>query len=173
VLAGTKVALTALRRGDAETLFDWINTPQTVRFSAPFAPVHESRHLAWLERVTTDPARIIFGIRELSTQRLVGVIQLVDIHPVHRSAELIIRIGVDGDRGQGFGSEAVRLMTEFAFRDRNLQRVSLKVFAHNARAIRAYEKAGLQAEGRLRRAAFIDGRWQDEVVMAILADTVA
>lgn len=173
MLAGTKVALTALRKNDADILFDWINTPETVRFNAPFAPVHEPGHLAWLERVTTDPGRIIFGIRELSTQRLVGVIQLVDLHPVHRSAELIIRIGVDDDRGQGFGSEAVRLMTEFAFRDRNLQRVSLKVFADNARAIRAYEKAGLQTEGRLRRAAFIDGCWQDEVVMAILADTVA
>ncbi|RYE28848.1 MAG: N-acetyltransferase, partial [Hyphomicrobiales bacterium] len=155
---------------DADTLFGWINTPDTVRFNAAFTPVHEPSHLAWFERVTADPARIIFAIREKSTQRLVGVIQLIDIHPVHRSAELIIRIGADGDRGQGFGSEAVRMMTEFAFRDRNLQRVSLKVFANNARAIRAYEKAGLQTEGLLRRAAFIDGHWQNEVVMAVLAE---
>ncbi len=173
MLAGTKIALTALRRDDADILFGWINTPDTVRFNAPFSPVHEPGHLAWLERVTSDPSRIIFGIRSLSTRRLVGVIQLIDLHPVHRSAELIIRIGADGDCGHGFGSEAVRLMTGFAFRDRNLQRVSLKVFADNARAIRAYEKAGFQREGILRRAVFIDGAWQDEVMMAILADAAA
>jgi len=170
VLAGTKAALTALRRDDAETLLGWINDPATVRFNAPFAPVHEPAHLDWFERVTADSARIIFGIRDVVSMRLVGVVQLVDIHPIHRSAELIIRIGSDGDRGQGYGTEAVRLAASFAFRDRNLQRVSLKVFADNARAIRAYEKAGLQQEGVLRRAAFIDGRWCDEVVMAILAN---
>lgn len=170
MLAGTRIALTELRKEDAEPLFGWINDPQTVRFNAPYAPVHEPGHLAWLERVTGDAGRVIFGIRELEGSRLVGVVQLVDIHPVHRSAELIIRIGGEADRSRGYGSEAVRLATEFAFRDRNLQRVSLKVFADNARAIRAYEKAGFQREGVLRRAAFIGGRWCDEIAMAALSE---
>lgn len=170
MLAGEQIVLTALRRNDAETMFSWINDPATVRFNAPYAPVHEPSHQAWLERVITDPSRVVFGIRECVTLRLLGVIQLVDMHPIHRSAELIIRIGSDTDRGRGLGVEALKLMIDFAFRDRNLQRVSLKVFANNARAIRAYEKAGFVQEGALRRAVFIDGCWVDEIVMAVLAD---
>jgi RimJ/RimL family protein N-acetyltransferase len=170
MLAGTKIALTELRYEDSETLFAWINDPATVRFNAPYLPVHEPGHIAWLEWVTKDPSRIVFGIRDLGGQRLIGVLQLIDLHQVHRSAELIIRIGSDADRGRGLGTEAVELAIEFGFRHRNLQRIWLRVFANNLRAIRAYEKAGLQREGTLRRACFIDGEWRDEVVMAVLTD---
>jgi RimJ/RimL family protein N-acetyltransferase len=169
MLTGTRIALTELRRTDLETLFEWINDPDTVRFNAPYSPVHEPGHSAWFDKVVNDPTRIVFGIRELNDGRIIGVLQLIDLHPIHRSAELIIRIGSDDDRGRGYGSEAVRLATDFAFRDRNLQRVWLRVFSDNVRAIRAYEKAGLQEEGILRRACFIDGRWRDEVIMAVLA----
>lgn len=170
MLTGTRIALTELRRSDSETLFTWINDPETVRFNAPYTPIHEPGHAAWFEKVTTDPSRVVFGIRELRTERIVGILQLIDLHPIHRSAELIIRIGSDEDRGRGFGSEAVRLAVDFGFRHRNLQRVWLRVFADNVRAIRAYEKANLQREGNMRRACFIDGQWRDEVIMAVLAD---
>ncbi len=170
MLKGKHVTLTSLRDADKQILLEWINCPETVRFNAPFAPVHEPNHAAWFESVTRDPNRIVFGIRTLDATRLLGVLQLIDLHPVHRSAELIIRIGDSNDRNRGVGSEAVRLAIDFAFRDRNLQRVWLRVFSDNPRAIRAYEKAGMIKEGVLRRACFIDGCWKDENVMASLAD---
>lgn len=171
MLRGDRIGLTELRYADLDALLPWINDPETVRYNAAFAPVHEPAHKAWFERVSTDSARIVFAIRTLDAGKLVGVVQLVDLHPVHRSAELIIRIGEEAERGRGYGSEAVRLATDFAFRDRNLQRIFLRVFADNERAVKAYAKAGLEIEGRLRRAAFIDGSWRDEFVMARLADS--
>jgi RimJ/RimL family protein N-acetyltransferase len=170
MIAGERVALTELRQSDCDVLLGWINDPETVRLNAPYAPVHEPGHLAWFDAVTADPSRIVFAVRHLSEPRIIGILQLVDIHPVHRSAELIIRIGDDRDRNRGAGSEAARLAVDFAFRDRNLQRVWLRVFSDNQRAIRAYEKAGLRVEGTLSRAAFIGGLWRDETVMAVLAD---
>jgi len=170
MITGETIALTELRLSDSNTLLRWINDPETVRFNAPFTPVHESRHAVWFDGIEADPSRIVFAIRGLGEPRIIGLVQLADINPIHRSAELIIRIGEERDRNRGAGSEAVRLATSFAFRDRNLQRVWLRVFADNRRAIRAYEKAGLQVEGTLRRAAFIGGLWRDETIMAILAD---
>lgn len=170
MLKGDKIALTELRRSDAQALFSWINDPEIVRFNAPYKPVHESGHLAWFDQVTTDACRIIFGIRPLGDERIIGVLQLVNHHLIHRSAELIIRIGEDADRGKGLGSEAVKLAIEYGFRHRNLQRVWLRVFADNLRAIRAYEKAGMEREGRLRRSCYIDGSWRDEVVMAVITE---
>lgn len=170
MLTGIRIGLTELRYDDSETLFAWINDPETIRFNAPYGPVHEPGHIAWLKAVAKDPSRIVFGIRKLKERRLIGVVQLIDLHPIHRSAELVIRIGAETDRGRGLGTEAVRLAIEFGFRHRNLQRLWLRVFADNIRAIRAYEKAGMQREGTLHRACFIDGQWRDEVVMAVLAD---
>ncbi|WP_417512979.1 GNAT family N-acetyltransferase [Minwuia sp.] len=172
MIQGDIVALTEMRSPDSETLFGWINTPETVRMNAPYSPVHQPGHEAWMAALGADPARVVFAIRDGTGERLLGMVQLIDLHPVHRSAELIIRIGEEGERGKGAGSEAVRLAVEYAFHDRNLQRVWLTVFADNARAIRAYEKAGLQIEGTKRRAYFIDGQWRDGLIMAVLRDHV-
>src|SRR6185312_14337415 len=95
---------------------------------------------------------------------------LINIHPIHRLAELSIRIGTEADRSQGFGTAALKAALDFAWRDLNLQRVWLRVFASNERAITAYTRAGFQKEGVLRRAAWINGAWQNEIVMAVLRE---
>jgi RimJ/RimL family protein N-acetyltransferase len=69
-------------------------------------------------------------------------------------------------RGQGYGKEALRLALDFCWNHLNLNRVQLVVFRHNSRAIGAYAAAGFRKEGRLRKAAFIDGEWVDLVLMA-------
>jgi len=168
MLTGTKTALTELRAADSEVLFGWVNAPETIRLNAPYRPVHEASHRTWFESVTRDPSRVVFGIRRRESPALVGMLQLIDIHPVHRKAELVVRIGNETDRGQGLGTEAVRLAIAFAFDDLNLQRVWLRVFANNSRAVRAYEKAGMEVEGTMRRAVYIAGDWIDEVIMGIL-----
>jgi RimJ/RimL family protein N-acetyltransferase len=60
------------------------------------------------------------------------------------------------------------LALDYAFRALGLHRVSVRVLAHNARAIRAYQKCGFVAEGREREAAFIDGAWYDDLIMGVL-----
>lgn len=163
---GKRVCLTEVRREDSETLFRWINDPDTVRFNAPYAPVPWVSHAAWFDALGKSPDRVVLAIRLDET--IIGVVQLIDIHRIHRSAELTTRIGSDADRGNGYGTEAIKLAIDFAWRDLNLQRVWLRVFADNARAIKAYEKAGFQREGTMRRSAWIDGRWVDQEIMAVL-----
>ncbi|MBL8588193.1 MAG: GNAT family N-acetyltransferase [Methylobacteriaceae bacterium] len=170
MIKGKRVALTELRRADSPLLFEWINDPETVRFNAAYAPVHEPVHENWFETISRDASRVAFALRDAESSQLVGILQLTDFHQIHRSVQLIIRIGRESDRGRGYGGEAVRLAAQYAFRDRNVQRLWLTVFGDNARAMRAYEKAGLKVEGVLRRAYYIDGRWRDGVIMAALAD---
>lgn len=166
---GIKVKLTALAPDDSETLRAWINDRELVLNNAPYRPIHPAQHEAWFASVQARADAVIFAIRLVDGDRLIGTCQLLGIHPVHSNAELQIRIGEADARGQGHGSEAVRLLLDFAFRDLNLHRVYLNVFASNAAAIRAYEKAGFVQEGVAREAAFIDGRYMDVVQMAVLA----
>ncbi|KAG1879155.1 acyl-CoA N-acyltransferase [Suillus subluteus] len=56
----------------------------------------------------------------------------------------------------GYGTEATKL--------------SLGVFANNARAIAVYEKLGFVMEGRKRQAVWMDNRWEDSLTMGILRD---
>lgn len=167
-LVGDAVRLRALRDDDAEQLFEWLNTPELARLSAPFRPVHEPTHRDWLRAVADDTTRSAFVIEELADSRLVGLVQLVDIHPVHRNAEMRIRIGDAGARGRGLGTDALRLLLDHAWRDLGLRRVYAYVFDTNARATATYEKVGFEYEGRLRDAAFIEGAWVDVLVVGVL-----
>lgn len=162
----TEVELTSLRPGDSPQLFAWINDRELVEFGAPFRPVSHEEHDAWFEQIREREDVRIFGIRE--NDRLIGSCQLHSIHPVHRSAELQIRIGAEDARGRGVGGEVLKQLLRYGFDELDLHRIYLQVFATNERAIRLYEGCGFRREGVLREAALIKGAWVDVLLMAML-----
>ncbi len=168
MLKGKNVLLGALDHSDRDKLYEWINDRSLVLLSAAWKPVHGLNHADWFKAVLAQPGRVIFAIRASSDARLVGVVQLIDISSVHRNAEMIIRIGGLQDQSRGFGTEALQLLLEHAWRDANLHRVTTRVFADNTRAIRCYEKAGFKLEGRQTHAAFIDGKWMDILLLGAI-----
>jgi RimJ/RimL family protein N-acetyltransferase len=64
----------------------------------------------------------------------------------------------------------MRLMVNYGFKELNLHRIELDVFAFNTRAIRVYENIGFKREGLLRDTLFYDGEFHDTVLMSILED---
>jgi len=170
-MTADRVKLGPLLEDDSNTLFDWINDRDLVLYNAPFHPIDSTSHREWFDAIRKRKDVSVFAIR--NPERLIGTCQLHTIDPIHRSAELQIRIGVEGDRGRGIGTEAVRLLLHHGFHDLNLNRVFLHVFAGNERAIRAYEKVGFKREGILRQAAHIDGRYVDVLVMGVVRDGFA
>ena len=166
--ARARVALGPITTADAPILFEWINDRDLLLLSAAYRPTHEVSHLAWVQGLAGRRDLVAFAIRTVPGKRLIGVCQLTGIDPVHRRADLQIRIGDDRTRGRGLGLEAVRLLLAFGFDDLNLHRISLQVFATNTRAIKTYERAGFRQEGRLREAIYVDGRFVDHLTMAIL-----
>lgn len=168
MLVETKVKLSPILKEDAPILFKWINDAETVRFNNTYKPISWESHIVWFEALGKDTSKVIFGIRSFEDDRLIGTIQLTNIHTIYRSAEISIRIGEHSDRNRGVGSAAIKLAVQFAFNDLNLMRVYLHVFADNSRAVSVYKKIGFLEEGRLQRAAYINGKWVDVLVMALL-----
>lgn len=68
----------------------------------------------------------------------------------------------------GYGTEATKFIVDYSFNWFGLNRMSLGVFANNARAIAIYEKLGFVMEGRKRQAVWMDNRWEDSLSMGIL-----
>jgi RimJ/RimL family protein N-acetyltransferase len=167
-MKGNLVVLGPLSEADSETMWRWINDRELVLFNNAYRPVHEATHQEWFANTLKRQDLAIFGIRTRPEDRLIGTCQLHTIHPVHRSAELQIRIGEEAWRGKGCGRETVQLLLATGFRDLNLRRIYLHVLANNAVAIRLYEKVGFIREGLLREAAYIDGRYEDLLLMAML-----
>ena len=170
MLKSAHLVLTPPTVADLPIMFNWINDREQVLFNAPYKPVTEEQHKSWFESLQQRGDIVIFGIRLLESNKLIGTCQLHSINFIHHCTELQIRIGEPTQRGQGYGTEAVRLLMGFAFKDLNLHRVYLHVFSTNAAAIRLYEKVGFVHEGLLRKAAHIDGAYVDVVLMGILRD---
>ena len=60
------------------------------------------------------------------------------------------------------------MLLGYAFRSRNLHRVHLQSLASNERALRAYRAVGFVEEGRLREHAWVEGSYDDVVLMSVL-----
>jgi RimJ/RimL family protein N-acetyltransferase len=74
-----------------------------------------------------------------------------------------------GARGTGLGRRLMQAAIEAA-RRQGMERIELEVFASNTRAIALYERLGFVREGLKRRVRKIDGRYDDDVMMALLLD---
>jgi len=119
----------------------------------------------WFEK---ESHPFFFIIQTLVGDQPIGLIELDG--PEWTSGDAFFGIGL-GERSvwsQGYGSDALDVLLRYAFRQLGLRRVSLTVFEYNPRAIRTYEKAGFQHEGRLRQWLNRDGRRWDMLMMGIL-----
>jgi RimJ/RimL family protein N-acetyltransferase len=169
-MRGKKVSLHPLRYEDKEILFQWVNDRALVNYNAPYRPISESNHEEWFEAVTRKHDVFFFVIKENEKNTTIGSCQLHNVHWVHRSAELQIRIGDEKYRNKGYGAEAIELLLRFGFQDLNLHRVYLHLLKNNERAKKAYMKTGFVVEGDLHEAAFVNGKYVDLQMMSILRD---
>jgi RimJ/RimL family protein N-acetyltransferase len=128
------IALVPVERDDLPLLFSWINDRDLVVLSAPYRPIDGLRHESWFESILKRDDVHLFGIRHVESGRLIGSCQLLGVHPIHRHAELQVRIGEAAARGHGYGTQALELLLQFGFTDLHLHRISLHVFADNAAA---------------------------------------
>ena len=110
----------------------------------------------------------VIELREAESWVPVGNCGFHKIDWRNRSAELGIFIGEKSYWSQGYGTEAMRLLLKHGFETLNLNRIFLRVFNSNLRAIRSYEKAGFIAEGKMRQAEFRRGAYKDVILMSVL-----
>jgi RimJ/RimL family protein N-acetyltransferase len=109
-----------------------------------------------------------FTIRNKEDGRLLGYIRLEGIEWNHGTGWLKLAIGEAGERGRGYGSEALQLMLHLAFYELNLYRLSALVSEDNPGAIRFFEKHGFVEEVRRRKAILRDGHTWDVLHLGLL-----
>jgi RimJ/RimL family protein N-acetyltransferase len=169
-LHGSLVRLRAREQADLTRLNAMFNDPEVLAglmmvFPQPMAGIR-----GWLEGTRDSSSQAVYVIEIREDREAIGVCGLEGIDSRARSASFGIWIGKPY-WGRGLGTDATRAVCRFGFRHMNLQRISLCVYAEtNAKAVRAYEKAGFKREGVARRAQFLDGRYTDVLDMGLLTE---
>jgi RimJ/RimL family protein N-acetyltransferase len=167
MLAGKSVQLRGMLPEDIPTLFglaaeldDWED-----RTPAPPEPLARETFEERISKNRNDPGHVDFVIT--ADERIVGRCSLMHEDTLARHAE--VGIGLVADvRGMGYGTDALRVLAEFAFTRRNLRRLHLSVLASNTRAIASYRKVGFVEEGRRREHCWVRGAYDDEILMGLL-----
>ena len=111
-----------------------------------------------------------FGIFDSNTSKLLGHISLYSIKRLPFSSGFIGYSIDEKEIGRGLGTEAVRLVTNFAFGKVALHRVEAFVSPPNVGSTRVLEKAGYLQEGLMRKLLYINGVWEDHYMYAAIED---
>jgi len=163
-LVGKKIRLRTVEPADVPTLHRWINTSPAREWLITRWPFSEAAEQDWAARASIDPQHRAFVI-QTSGGVDIGVVGLMG-----EGSRATLGIAIHDDRywNGGYGTEAVELLVDGAFRVLPLERIELKVYPDNQRAIRCYVKAGFKREGVLRSHEFHEGGFADVLVMSIL-----
>jgi RimJ/RimL family protein N-acetyltransferase len=168
IVVGEKVALGPLRRDLAVVYARWMNQLEVRRgleYRGVATPQSQDK---WVDEniergAKREPEGVEFTIYDRADGLPVGTAGLFHIVHAHGRAEFGIAIGER--RGQGLGTEATRLVLDFAFHVLQLRNVLLETLEWNVAGQTAYERAGFRRIGIRRGAANSRGRPTDVVLM--------
>ena len=173
-MEGKLVRIRAYEKSDLDAVMAWVNDEEVTRqlgsgpISFPMSRVQEEQFLEFASRSGADPTNKIFAIETIADRKYIGGIDVRGINWIDRHAEIGIAIGDKNYWSKGHGTDAMRVILRMGFDVMGLHRMWLKVLAFNQRGIRCYEKCGFRREGILRDDRFVDGKYCDGIIMAIL-----
>jgi RimJ/RimL family protein N-acetyltransferase len=142
------------------------NDPQIRRLTAEVTPMTQAEFDEFLHKVEHDSDRVWFMVVLKGSDR--------DRRGrccacfAWRATDLTLILGEPEAWRQGYGTEAILLLLDYAFGALNFHRVAVGVVGFNERAIHFYQKIGFKTEGIQRDGYFCEHAYHDFIMMSIL-----
>ncbi len=175
MLTGEKIKLRPMEEEDTKEVFRWQNDPESSGdYENPW-PVSWLEFQEWMKRQAEDRAsgkdKSGDFIIETTGDSKISVGEISYFTPV-RFAESTVEIGYwiakPAERRKGYASEAVKLMVDFLFLTKNVNRIQAHAITENTGSVKALEKNGFQREGVEREFHFSQGKFRDYYSFSIL-----
>ncbi|MDO8615175.1 MAG: GNAT family protein [Dehalococcoidia bacterium] len=167
ILQGQRVRLRPVQESDLPQYVAWLADREVTRWLAAMGtPPTLDDEYEWYERRRSDPDAVMWAIETLDG-RLLGNVEL-RLNTAANRAEVGIGIHDRSQWSKGYGTDAMLLVVDYAFRELKLNRVELTTDERNGRAIRCYEKCGFVREGLLREHRLMDGKYGNTIFMSVL-----
>ncbi|WP_256837803.1 GNAT family N-acetyltransferase [Ornithinimicrobium faecis] len=175
-LTGDLVTLRPVEPEDVQVMVGILTDPDLLRLTGSVHSTAETETAAepeigplreWYTTRNDQPDRLDLMVVDNASGQVVGEVVLNEWDEGDRTCNYRTLFG-PGGRDRGLGSEATRLLIDYAFTHLPLHRIDLEVYAFNPRAQRVYEKAGFVVEGTRREAFEFDGERFDAIIMGQL-----
>lgn len=172
-LASRRLVIRRFVPGDAEAFSSYRSDPEVARYQdwdCPY-PIGEARKfMASLDRLApgTPGTWFQFAVALAPSSILIGDVALRTSRTDSRQAELGFTFASAHQR-QGFATEAVQAVLQYAFRHLAMHRVFSRTDERNLRAQLLLERLGFRRKGELRKNVWFKGAWATDLVYAQLA----
>ena len=173
MLKGKQVYLCALERADLPFLMKWRNNPEYRKHFREYREINADMQNIWYEKkVLNDPSTIMFAIRLVENDELIGCCGLCYINWVHRNSDLSLYIGKDDVYidSKGYAEESCRLLFDYGFGELGLEKIWSELYEFDHKKIELYQKLGMQIDGVLRHQYYYGGRWWNSDMLSLLND---
>lgn len=171
--SGQVVKLRAYKEEDIEKATVYINDEEVKKLmdsTIPF-PMTKWQEEEWIRsRKANTDFTYDFAIEDLKTGKYIGGCSINECDVKNRTCVVGIMIGDKEYWGKGYGSDALKVLIKFIFEEVNMNKIKLNVFSFNNRAIACYKKVGFKEEGILKKEIYRNGRYYDEIIMAMFKD---
>ena len=166
-LESERIYLSPMNVEDTEKYVKWLNDRKVTDGIASTAKLINSiSEKAWIEKIMEKGA-FTFSIILKEKDELIGNCGIMDFDAIHGTGTLGIFIGEEEYRSNGYGSETIELLLDFAFNQLRCHNIDLGVFSFNEQAINCYKKVGFKEYGRRHECYYLDGKWHDAIKMEI------
>jgi RimJ/RimL family protein N-acetyltransferase len=159
VIVGERITLAPLTTEMLSEYVRWFADTEVTRYLGVTNCPTLAMEQKWFEEMATSSTDIVWAV--LVEDRHIGSTGIHQINWRHQRAITGNVIGDKSEWGKGYGSEAVRLRTEYAFTQTTLGKLETEAFTDNICSRRCLEKAGYRQYGIARRHVFREGKWHD------------
>ena len=167
-LKGNKIILRPIcKETDLPTLLRWINDPEVIQYLTTYLPSMKQNEEEWLDSLPKNRNENIVLAIETLAGKFIGVMGLHRIDWKNRTAGTGAFIGNKKYWNRGYGTDAKMILLNYAFNTLNLRKIYSGAIAFNKRSIRYSLHCGYKIEGRRRKHFFVQGRYYDEVILAV------
>ncbi|WP_135826219.1 GNAT family N-acetyltransferase [Halorussus ruber] len=166
-LRGDQITLRTVEEDDIEFLRDSINLPEVRAGLTTALPLNAEQEREYFEEQISNREDVNLAI--CHDDEIVGTIGLHDLDQRAGNCEIGLWLAPEF-HGRGYGTEASRVLTDYAFRELRMHRVVARVLASNEASARIWEKLGFEKEGVHRDEAFTDGEHVDVRYFGVLED---
>lgn len=164
---GNQIFLKPLSPGDVTQAYvDWMRDEEVIQFLESRWSVFTMKDLKdYVKSVNESNDDVLFGIFLKEGGEHIGNIKIGGINQKHKFADVGLIIGNKKMRGKGYGAEAIRLASDYAFKELNLNKLTAGIYADNISSYRAFIKAGYREAGRLKNHRLYKGGYVDEILV--------
>ncbi|HSJ72662.1 MAG TPA: GNAT family protein [Acidimicrobiia bacterium] len=172
MLRGTVVELRMVREADLDELFERLSDLRAKGDYFPLGVMSEpALRSEYAESGFWKPDEgmlLMIG----SGNEIVGEVEFFPIASYLAGYEISYQLFGAEHAGKGYTSEAVRLLADYIFARKRVERVQLNIHPDNEASRRVAQKAGFTFEGVMRRCWFHRGEYHDLEVWSLLRDDV-